>query len=268
MACSFSPPIVIDAQLCARRRSRFAERILLVRSYRISEGQVLDNGVAVCPPNPSRAPDRAQVNGLSRCLNSVLRESASLHQRMRKVASGRRASFAFEDLLAEEADADDPAMSPGMVRKLLSSPMRLLSPSSRKLDITQQAIQPRKSHKVSFDTSKSIKNICVQEDPKKLLGEKLLSSFTETDSVLENNREIDPVAVLSSIDWPYVQSTWKVLADCLNELNKRNLAHRYVMVILHLSNYLITGVLNLTFILLPQFFDLVLVRCVPTSSHT
>jgi len=83
MACSFSPPIVIDAQLCAKRRSRFAERILLVRSYRIREGQVLDNGVAVCPPNPSRALDRAQVNGLSRCLNSVLRES--------KVTSSRRA---------------------------------------------------------------------------------------------------------------------------------------------------------------------------------
>lgn len=224
----FLPPIVIDAQLCARRRSRFAERMLLVRSYRISEGQVLDNGVAVCPPNPSRAPDRAQVNGLSRCLNSVLREAASLHQRTRKVASGRRASFAFEDLLAEEADADDPdpERESGMVRKLLSSPMRLLSPSTRKLVITEQDIQRRnKSHKISFDTSKSIKNLCVKEDPKKLLGEKLLSSFTETDSVLENNREIHPVAALSSVDWPYVQSTWKVLADCLNELNERKLAH-------------------------------------------
>ena len=97
---------------------------------------------------------------------------------------------------------------------------------------------------------------------------KLLSSFTETDSLLENYREIDPVAALSSIASPYVQSTFKVLADCLNELNERHLAHRYVMIILHLSNYLIPGVRNLRFILLPQFFHLVLVRCVPTSSYT
>jgi len=236
----FLPSIVVDAQLCTRKKSRFAERILLVRSYSIIEGQILDDGAAACPRSPPHAPEltkresSAEINDEKRP-NNMLRESASLFQKMRTVATvGGKISFDLESLLEEEAN--DAMITPGpkphdvgMVRKMLTSPLKLFSPSSHRKKALNAAKQsPRRKTQramnVRFDTSDRF--LVGKKAAQRLASKKLLSAFTETPSVLDEVYDLDPISALSHVDWPYIQSSWRFLVDCLNELDNRDLAYR------------------------------------------
>ena len=236
----FLPPIVVDVQLCTRKKSRFAERILLVRSYSIIEGQILDDGAAACPRSPPHAPElikresSTEINDEKRP-NNMLRESASLFQKMRTVATvGGKISFDLESLLEEEANdaMTTPGPKPhdvGMVRKMLTSPLKLFSPSSHRKKPPNAAKQSphRKSQRamnVRFDTSDRF--LIGKKVAQRLASEKLLSTFTETPSVLDEVYDLDPISALSHVDWPYIQSSWRFLVDCLNELDNRDLAYR------------------------------------------
>lgn len=236
----FVPPIVVDAQLCTRKRSRFADRILLVRSYSIIEGQILDDGAAVCPSSPPPVPSRlhressVEVNDVKRP-NNILRESASLFQRMRTVATvGGKISFDLESLLLDNDQSDDCMLTPGAnvgrVRNILTSPLKLFSPSSHKKNLptnTKQHNPRRKAQRtmnVRFDTSE--KALLGEKAAQRLVSKKLQSTFTDTPSALDEVYDLDPISALSHVDWPYIQSSWRFLADCLNELDNRDLAYR------------------------------------------
>ena len=233
----FLPPLVIDVQLCTKKKSRLAERILIVRSFSIAEGQILDNGDAVCPPKPPQPyvtieqMQRASSSELNelRQPNNFLRESSSLFQRMRSVATlGGNIAFDLGELL-EENDANDSFESQstgrqqesGYVRNFLTSPLKLFSPSQKKKT-------PRRSKQKALNVRFGIgeKALFDPEAAQMLVSGKLLSVFTETPSVLDEVYDVDPIASLSRVDWPYVQSSWSFLRDCLNELDNRDLAYR------------------------------------------
>ena len=109
------PPFLIDAQLCLRKRSRDNERILLVRVFRLDDGEIVDGGAAVVPPilshesagiagasmnmggSPSRSSSNASLDNLNELDSSfssispfsssiengmLVREAAALVQRI------------------------------------------------------------------------------------------------------------------------------------------------------------------------------------------
>jgi len=235
----FMPPIVVDAQLCTRKMSRVAERILLVRSYSIIEGQILDDGAAVCHPSPPHVSvplqreSSVELNDVKRP-NNVLRESASLFQRMRTVATiGGKISFDLESLLEDDEHSNDdymmtPSANVGLVRKILASPLRLFSPSSHKKKSSNNAKhspcrKTQRAMNVRFDTSE--RSLIGKKSAQRLASDKLQAMFTDTPSALDEVYDLDPISALSHVDWPYTQSSWRFLADCLNELDNRDLGY-------------------------------------------
>lgn len=66
-----------------------------------------------------------------------------------------------------------------------------------------------------------------KEDPQILVSDQPLSKFTENLSVLDDS--IDPISTLSHLDWPYIQSTWRLLITSLTELEKGKLSQRLVI---------------------------------------
>lgn len=238
----FQPPLVIDAQLCTRKKSRLAERVLLVRCFSISDGQILDNGAAVCPSN--KGPPHAPLEGCSshtdlseianEKANNILRESSSLFQRMRSVATlGGKIAFDLGEHETNDQSMQTPrsAQHQSYMKKILTSPLKLFSPSpQRKKRQSTPRRQKKKALNVRFDSPKEA--LIGQEAAQKLVSEKLVSVFTDTPSVLDEVYDIDPLAALSPLDWPYLQSSSSFLTDCLNELDNRDLGYRCVRCLL------------------------------------
>lgn len=243
----FLPPLVIDAQLCTKKKSLFAERVLIIRAYRISEGQVLDHDAAVCPRSPPHAASTKRdirESDLSTDLirpNNILRECSSLFQRMKTVATvGGKIGFDMGELLEDDHTVEEslPLCDVTEVsgfRKLLTSPMKLFSPKSQKAKNQHTPkSNPRKNKQqalnVRFETDDG--PLIGVGAAQKLASKKLLSTFIETPSVMDKDASTDPIAALSEGDWPFIQSTWLFLSDCLNELDNRDLSFRYVLFVL------------------------------------
>lgn len=242
----FQPSLVIDVQLCTRKKSRFAERILLVRCFSISDGQILDNGAAVCPskkgpPHASLEDTRnSSFTDLSETSrdkpNHILREASSLFQRMRTVATlGGKIEFDLRDLVDGTSEVENRSMvvrrtkESSYMRKLLISPLKIFSPSPPRRRVRVQNTPNRKRQQalnVRFDSPEEV--LTRMHNAQKLATAKLLSDFTETPSIMDQYYDIDPIAALSRVDWPYIQSSSSFLADCLNELDNRDLGYRYV----------------------------------------
>ena len=230
----FVPPFVVDVQLCMKRSSRTAERILLTRIYPISPGQILDDGI-VCPDTSTEKPlsntmEQSSSHSISMESdrnNWNLRETASLFQRMRDVAkSGGTLGFSAERR-SDDNDYDSNAYSTpkpkSMIRNVLTSPLRLFSPS--KPTNTPKRNKPTLNF-VRFDAEENVfKGV---DSARTLVTEKLISQFTVTPSILDDMGDIEPIPSLSFVDWPYIQSSWRFVKSCLNELESRNLAYRYV----------------------------------------
>jgi len=217
----FLPPIAIDVQLCTRRKSRFVERVLLIRSYSINEMPIPNDGCSSLTPTNNRP-------------NNNLRESASLHQRMRKVATvGGNISFNLKDDLEEDNNfiVDDLTFDTRKGRVKPHKRFGFLHQASHKneRDVSRkrsQCNERRKPLSVRFDTSGSIESVRGQKDPKTLASEQLLSTFTDSPSILENANHDDSIPALSHLDWPYIQSTWGILIASMTELEKRCLSQR------------------------------------------
>ncbi len=238
----FLPPFVVDAQLCTRRKSRYAERMLLVRFFSISDGQILDNGSAVCPRSPPHAPSKAMqrsssgtssVNGdETKEPNNILRESSSLLQRMRSVAiAGGNIAFDLDDEDSVDEEREGLSNVPSTKRKdtnvmrsILTSPLKLFSPSS-----SQRKRVPRKNTKFDYHFDRNRSHVVGVEAAQKIASNRLISNFDQTPSVHDEVFDIDPIAALNPTDWPFIQSSWRFMTDCLNELDNRDLAFRYVL---------------------------------------
>ncbi len=232
----FLPPFVVDAQICTRKRSRDGERICLFRFFRIQEDQIVD-GSTVCPSSPPHATDDKfnadLIPDLKEC-NTILRESSALFQRMRAVATvGGNIAF---DVGSDNEQSD--ALSPGedsqsehesYVKQVFTSPLKLFSPSKEKK--TKRAPRRRrgakKSLSVRFQSGDS--DLIQGEKAAQLFAsEKLMNSFIAAPSVLDenDNSEMEPIPSLSTDDWPFVQSSWRYITLCLNELDNRDLNYR------------------------------------------
>jgi hypothetical protein len=229
----FAPPFVVDVQLCVKRSSRTADRTLITRIYPISPGQILDDGI-ICPDTSTEKPSSNSTMGHSSSHDSsierqgdnwILREASSLFQRMRNVAkSGGTLGFS-EDHQSDVQDYDsNPYSTPkpkSMIRNVLTSPLRLFSPS--KSTHTPNRNKPILNF-VRFDADENV--IKGVDSARTLVTEKLISQFTVTPSIQEDIVDIDPIPSLSFVDWPYIQSSWRFVTACLNELESRNLAYR------------------------------------------
>ena len=57
---------------------------------------------------------------------------------------------------------------------------------------------------------------------------RLLQSFEATPSVVDENDypDFEPIPSLCAEDWPFVQSSWRYITLCLNELDNRDLNYR------------------------------------------
>lgn len=229
----FVPPFVVDVQLCVKRSSRTADRTLITRIYPISPGQILDDGI-ICPDTSTEKPSSNSTMGHSSSHdlsiesegdNWILREASSLFQRMRNVAkSGGTLGFS-EDHQSNVQDYDsNPYSTPkpkSLIRNVLTSPLRLFSPS--KPTHTPNRNKPTLNF-VRFDADENV--IKGVDSARTLVTEKLISQFTVTPSIQEDIVDIDPIPSLSFVDWPYIQSSWRFVTSCLNELESRNLAYR------------------------------------------
>ena len=206
----FLPPIAVDVQLCTRKRSRFAQRILLVRSYSINDTQILDDGAELNPSHLSSLP------------NNNLCESASLHQRIQKAATvGGIVSFGLKDD-PEERSLD--ALTLGTDKKRSNSHKR-----SAFFNLPSKGVSQMHSKCNEKQNTSSIRLATIEskEDPQILVSDQPLSKFTENLSVLDDS--IDPISTLSHLDWPYIQSTWRLLITSLTELEKGKLSQRLVI---------------------------------------
>ena len=225
-----APPIVIDSQLVIRKKSKEMERILLVRSFAIEEGQILDHGQAVCPTTATMLGNPESAEAEWREIlhpNSILLESAALFQRTKTVATeGGRISFGKKDLSGEAVDIHPESASPGNLGRF-SSLRQLLSPSSSKTKI-ESPVSPKHAN-IRFedaDDDSVEKTFVAKKDLKESLRDSLLTSFEEGKSVTEHEEGYEnAIPALSSIDWMYIQSTWRFLSDCLKELEDKNLSY-------------------------------------------
>ena len=231
---AFLPPFVVDTQLCTRKRSRDGERVCLFRFFRIHEHQVVD-GNLICPPSPPHASISTYNSDLipdSNECNSILRESSALFQRMRVVAkSGGNIGFEIggedDNSVGSEEKEQSSSQTQSVVRQVLTSPLKLFSPKEKK----QQTHRRKKSRKKSMSVRfQSIEEPVMQGEKaaQKHASERLLNSFIATPSVMDENEnpEMDPIPSLSTDDWPFVQSSWRYITMCLNELDNRDLNYR------------------------------------------
>lgn len=229
----FLPSFVIDVQLCLKRSSRTMERVLLTRVFRISPGQILDDG-PICPevplvPSSDHGTESSSSHGESINItkkNWNLREASSLFQRMRSVAqSGGRLGFDDKDFsdIQEKEDAilsTPNTKSSSTLRNVLTSPLRLFSPSKPK-----RVNQPKPVlNFVRFDAEESMMEGL--DSARSLASQKLVSFFIVTPSVYDDPCDIDPIPSLSYVDWTWIQASWRFITSCLNELESRNLAYR------------------------------------------
>lgn len=228
----FVPPFVVDAQLCVKRSSRTADRILVTRIYPISPGQILDDGI-ICPDTSCEKPSNSTTEHASSSHESSidndgdnwnLREASSLFQRMRDVAKTGGTLGFNDDHLSDVHDYEsNPYSTPkqtSVIRNVLTSPLRLFSPS--KPTNTPKRNKPALNF-VRFDSEDNV--IKGVDSARSLVTEKLISQFTVTPSIQEDIIDIEPIPSLSFVDWPYIQSSWRFVTSCLNELESRNLAY-------------------------------------------
>ena len=245
----FAPPTVLDAQLCTRKRSKYGERILLMRCYRIDQGESIDDGQATCPSNPLLElagfddPHHSLTSTPTNVIEDeqeglIIREAATLFQRMRYVATtGGSISFEIDGtspVFPSNLSKDDIFHSPTRSKKkdkgasvyaqqignVLVSPLKLFSPSKSK-----KKGDKAKSMSVRFNHgNKPV--LLGQKAAQEIASEKLMRTFSATPSVRDPPSEIVRLPALSEDDWPTVQSSWKLISECLNELDNRDLAFR------------------------------------------
>lgn len=84
------PPLIVDSQVCAKKRGMGVQRILLLRFYSIEQDQVLDN----VAPAVTLSKGNGEVDPFI-VKNCILRESAALLQRMQLQATGGIRNQAF-----------------------------------------------------------------------------------------------------------------------------------------------------------------------------
>lgn len=223
---AFLPPFVVDAQLCTRQRSRDGERVCLFRFFRIGENQIVDGNV-ICPPSPPHASINSfnadLIPDLNEC-NTILRESSALFQRMRNVATaGGNIAFDIDcdcNNESPEKKRENRVQKRSLVTQVLTSPLKLFSPSKEKKATRVQ----KKSKKIMLQSH----NIIGEKAAQSFASSKLLKSFLVAPSVMETNEsvEMEPIPSLSIDDWPFVQSSWRYITLCLNELDNRDLNYR------------------------------------------
>jgi len=236
---AFLPPFVVDAQLCTRKRSRDGERIFLLRFYRIEENQIVD-GNALCPPSLPHAANKnfnsELIPDLNEC-NTLLRESSALFQKMRLVATtGGNIGFDASGEDRNETDGNDvgsngrsdattrkgsgtPNRKNSYVRRMLTSPLKLFSPSKEK--VTRSPRRKSQSLSIRFKDGNSV--LQGEKAAQKFASNVLLNSFIATPSVQDGQSDADTLPSLSVDDWPFVQSSWRFITLCLNELDNRDM---------------------------------------------
>jgi len=153
---------------------------------------------------------------------------------MRKVATvGGNISFNFKGDLEEDNNfmVDNCTLDTRKRRVKSHKRFGFLHQASHKneSDVSQKRSQKRKPVSVRFDTCGSIESVRGQNDPKTLASEQLLSTFTDSPSILDSANDVDAsIPALSHLDWPYIQSTWRILIASMTELEKRGLSQRYI----------------------------------------
>ena len=102
----------------------------------------------------------------------------------------------------------------------LVSPLKLFSPSkSKRKGLKKKSMSVRFNH-----GNKPV--LLGQKAAQEIASEKLITTFTATPSVRDPPSEIVRLPALCENDWPTVQSSWKLISECLNELDNRDLAFR------------------------------------------
>jgi len=214
------PPFLIDVQLCIRRRSREGERLILIRSFRMEEGQVVE-GVG-CPPIEKSIVREDNED----CGGTLVRESAALFQRIRSVASvGGTIALECNDNIIVHQEGNSsvtppPKSTAQQFGDVIASPMRLFASEPKKKTsrpLPRGENDANKRHGRPMLRSRN----CAEE----FTSDKLMRSFIETPSIQCEQVDVEPIAALSVDDWPFVQSTWRFLKEFLNELDNRDLAY-------------------------------------------
>ena len=248
------PPFVMDAQLVTRKKSRDAERILLLRSFSVTQGEVLfpeDGPVDVpIPVNNSLQNLTVDVSIQSSFLDpaendNMIQEAAALVQRISlvggdAVVSNDQLPGIMETPLRSDASSSkDENVSSGILGYLPTGTW--LSPILTEISETHHVTNPSLKNKPqpSPTTSRSR-----QESVRSSVTEKLITHAEPTPSVnrLDNSTNNiptpgssssannllmhDPIPALSKEDWPFVQSTSRFVKQCLDELENRDLSYR------------------------------------------
>ncbi|GFH50822.1 hypothetical protein CTEN210_07298 [Chaetoceros tenuissimus] len=196
------PPLIVDSQVCAKKRGVGVQRILLLRFYSIEEDQVLDN----VAPAVTLSKGNGEVDSFI-AKNCIFRESAALLQRMQLQATGGIRNQAFT--------VNKKTNNNGRVGKILN----LLRPLSRK-GRTKETL-PHGIH-YQYNQTDSIESSFIGTHARENLSEYLLTSFEESPSIYSKYK--NAVSALSRADWPFLQASWKFLSTCLVSLDQKCLA--------------------------------------------
>ena len=248
------PPFVIDAQLVTRKKSRDAERILLLRSFSVTQGEVLfpeDGPVDVpSPVNNSLQNLAMDVSIQSSFLDpaendNMIQEAAALVQRISvvggdAVVSNDQLPDIMETPIRSDASCSkDDNVSSGILGYLPTGTW--LSPIFTEISETHHVTNPSLKN---ITQPSPTNNHSRQENLRSSVTEKLITHAEPTLSVnkLDNATNniptpgssssggnllaYDPIPALSKEDWPFVQSSSRFAKQCLDELENRDLSYR------------------------------------------
>lgn len=199
------PPLIVDLQVCAKKRGMGVQRILLLRFYSIEEDQVLDN----VAPAVTLSKGNGEVDPFI-AKNCILRESAALLQRMQLQATGGIRNQAF--LVNRKTNNNK---NNGRVGKILNL-LRPLSRKGRTKDTVPQGLH------YQYNQTDSIESSFIGTHARENLSEYLLTSFEESPSIY--SKDTNALSALSRSDWPFLQASWKFLSTCLVSLDQKCLA--------------------------------------------
>ena len=221
------PPILVDAQLVARRRARFFDRTLLIRTFRVggcgiegvsgwegrSAGPVTSNTYADCDSVVDEDED-----GLG---GTMIRETASLVQKM-TAEGGDFSGFSpiSRSPTSGTSTATEATSYVGHIGNILTSPLRLFTGSHGGSDYQERVAQKDTSTSTIFPDPYSVTEA---------VSLRLRRQYKPTSSVqrVDEYSQWTTYPALSDEDWPFVRSSWRFLKECLNELDNRDLAYRY-----------------------------------------
>ena len=252
---TFLPPTVVDVQLVTRKQSRQYERVLLIRVFRSQFYGDPDQLDTLNMDVDSMGFDLSSHGEPSDGAVSVhdwggvmLREAGSLIQRMGRHVVGKGGSTAdapdkltpgkgvmvSTDVVREMSGVGLPSSSAAnaphsptrnsgsrstggtnYVRafgSILASPLRLMSPQAGPSSANRQSSQLIAGDQYP-DHRSAVEGVSLN----------LRRNFEALPSVLDVGR--DTIPVLSPDDYPYIQSSWRLIREVLSELDSRTLSY-------------------------------------------